>query len=101
MTWAPTAAELLGLLSMILLIVTARMWVSLEHVRRVMHVACRKSVEDHNDYVRIPRNQVIEMMKWEGVYELRPAGYEFKGKPSFRHPSTLSPWRRRKLGSNK
>lgn len=97
MNWTLTYDVALTLVALLLVCWVANLYLGREHIRRVMHAACRKSESDGNDYCRIPRNQVIEMMGWQTVYELRPAGYEFKGKPSFRHPSSLSATRRRKL----
>ena len=99
MNWSLSYDIAITLIALLLVAWVAHLFLGREHIRRVMHVACEKSEADGNDYCRIPRNQVIEMMGWQEVYDLRPAGYEFKGKPSFRHPSTLSPARRRKLGS--
>ncbi len=99
MSFIPTAAEVLGIIVCALVCVILYQFLGVEHIRRVMHTAVRKSESDKNDYCRIPRNQVIEMMGWQKIYELRPAGYEFKSKPDWRHPSTLMPARRRKLGN--
>jgi hypothetical protein len=99
MNYLPTAAEILGLLCLVLVGYILWSYVSYETIRRIMHKGLQKAEADGSDYVRIPRNQIIEVMGWSKIYELRPAGYEFKGKPSFRHPSTLAPVRRKKLGN--
>lgn len=93
----PTIAELLGVVILALVAVILYQYIGYETLRRVLHEGVQKSETDGNDYVRIPRNQIIEVMGWQKIYELRPAGYEFKGKPNFRHPATLAPVRRRKL----
>lgn len=98
MNLIPTVAEVLGVVCLALIAVIAWQYIGFETLRRIMHKGLQKAEADGNDYVRIPRNQIIEVMGWQKIYELRPAGYEFKGKPSFKHPSTLAPARRRKLG---
>lgn len=97
MTFVPTAAEVLGLVCLALLAANGWQWLGNEHIRRVMRTAIEKSESDGSDYCRIPRNQCIEMMQWQSMYALLQAGHEFKGKPDLRHPSTLTPTRRRKL----
>ena len=97
MSYLPTAAEVLGLVVVVLVAFILWQWIGMETLRRILHNGVQKSEADGNDYVRIPRNQIIEVMRWQKIYELRPAGFEFKGKPDFRHPSTLMPVRRRKL----
>ena len=97
MNYLPTVAEFLGVVVLALVAYILYQYIGYETLRRILHKGVEKSEADGNDYVRIPRNQIIEVMGWQKIYELRPAGYEFKGKPDFRHPSTLAPVRRRKL----
>lgn len=98
MNWIPTWTEVLGLLAVLLLGLNLWQFVGHERIRRVARQAIEKAIRDKNDRCWIARNQLIELFGWTKVYDLQQPSSEFKGKPNYRHPATMSPAKRRKLG---
>lgn len=97
MIWKPTIAEVLALVLLLSMFLNFWQFVRGERIRRVARASIEKAFADRNDFCRIPRNQMIELFKLEGVYELLRPASEFKGKPSALHPMQQAPSKRRKL----